>query len=318
MEFEKELAGVSIIRDSLITVGVFDGVHLGHKYLISQLKKLAGQQGLYPIAITFHKHPQEVLMPGSQPPFLTDADEKAYLLKQEGIECVIVLTFTQELSRVDAADFIDILQTRLRMKGLVVGPDFALGRNTEGNISYLQKLGKEKGFTVTVIPPVRSNGDIISSTAIRRSLAAGDMEKVHRFLGRPFSLHGNVVHGAGRGTGLGFPTVNLNILPGQAIPSDGVYATLAITDNRRYASVTNIGMNPTFDAARRTIETYLLDFRDNLYDREIKIDFVLKIRDEVKFSNAEELSRQIFKDIKQTRTILDKYRDQQANKNAGV
>ena len=154
MQVEQELNGFLPAGDSLVTIGVFDGVHLGHKYLISKLKELAGQQGLHSVVVTFHKHPQEVLAPESQPPFLTDAVEKADLLKKEGVDGVIVLTFTSQLSQLNAREFISLLQKKLRMRGLVIGPDFALGRQAEGNIPALRRLGSEMGFSVTVIPPV--------------------------------------------------------------------------------------------------------------------------------------------------------------------
>ena len=202
------------------------------------------------------------------------------------MDAVIVLTFTPELSQLSARKFVNFLQSKLRMKGLVIGPDFAMGRRGEGNIPTLKKLGEELGFSVTVIPPVKINGEIVSSTAIRQALADGDMEKVQRLMGRPFSLHGKVIHGKGRGTGLGFPTVNLDILPGQAIPRDGVYVTRAHVEDRIYPSVTNVGKNPTFDNTERTIEAFLLDFRDNLYEKEVKIDFIHKLRGEIKFNNV--------------------------------
>ena len=305
MQVEQELAGFPQDRDSLVTIGVFDGVHLGHKYLISRLKELASQQGLRSIVITFQKHPQEVLNPHSQPPFLSDAAEKAELLKKEAVDEVIVLTFTPQLASLSAREFITLLQKKLRMKGLVVGPDFALGRNSEGGISTLRKLGSEMGFSVTVIPPVRKNGEIISSTAVRRALAEGDMERVNWLMGRPFSLHGRVIHGKGRGAGLGFPTVNLDILPGQAVPTDGVYATRAYVGGRTFPSVTNVGTNPTFGDAERAVESYLLDFHDNLYDCVVKIDFIHKLRGEIKFESAEELVKQIGMDIRQTKAILN-------------
>ena len=190
------------------------------------------------------------------------------------------------------------------MQGLVVGPDFALGKNGEGNIPTLRRLGKELDFTVTAIPPVKINGETISSTAIRKAMADGDMEKVQRFMGRPFSLHGKVVHGRGRGTGLGFPTVNLDILPGQALPPDGVYATLAYVDERTFHSVTNIGLNPTFGEDKRTVESFLLDFQNNLYEHEVKIDFIRKLRGEIKFETPQDLVKQIYKDIAEARQVL--------------
>jgi riboflavin kinase/FMN adenylyltransferase len=305
MQLEHEFTRYASEKDSLITIGVFDGVHIGHQHLIAQLKNMAEKQGLISVVITFSQHPQEILTPGSHPPFLSDAGEKATLLKKEKVDAVIVLTFTPELSQLTAREFVNLLQTKLRMKGLVIGPDFAMGKNSEGNIDNLRKLGQEMGFSVTVIPPVKNNGDIVSSTAIRRSLADGDMPKVERMMGRPFSLHGRVIHGKGRGKGLGFPTVNLNILPGQALPSDGVYATRAHISGKEFPSVTNVGTNPTFGTNERTIEAYLLEFQDDLYELEVKIDFVCKIRDEIEFANVEDLKTQITSDIIIARSILE-------------
>jgi riboflavin kinase / FMN adenylyltransferase len=304
VQLEQELTGYSLKKDSLITIGVFDGVHVGHQYLIDQLKQQAKKQNLLSVVLTFSQHPEEILTPGSHPPFLSDASEKASLLKKEQVDAVVILTFTRELSQLSAREFVDLLRKRLKMRGLVIGPDFAMGKNNEGNIDNLQKLGQEMGFSVTVISPVKKNGDIVSSTAIRRSLASGDVEKVARMMGRPFSLHGRVIHGKGRGKGLGFPTVNLDILPGQALPSDGVYATRAFVDGKIYPSVTNVGTNPTFGANERTIEAFLLDYRDNLYEHEVKIDFVRKVRDEIKFDNVEDLKKQIASDITAARSIL--------------
>ena len=304
MRLDQELSGFQDNRDSIVTIGVFDGVHLGHKYLISQLNELARQRGLRSVVITFHRHPQEVLTPHSQPPFLTDSTEKADLLKKEGVDSVIILTFTKKLSRLSAREFLILLKTKLKMRSLVIGPDFAMGRDNEGDIPTLRQLGEEIGFTLTVIPPAVKNGETVSSTAIRNALVAGDMEKVRLLMGRPFSLHGKVIHGKGRGVGLGFPTANLDVLPGQAVPGDGVYATLVDVNGRIYLSLTNVGMNPTFGNANRTVESYLFDLRGDLYGREIKIEFVHKIRDEIKFNNPGQLTLQINQDIQQAKEML--------------
>jgi riboflavin kinase/FMN adenylyltransferase len=304
VQLEKELAGFHEDRDSLITIGVFDGVHLGHKYLISQVIELARQQGLRSVVITFNKHPQEILAPESHPPFLTDSREKANLLKKEGVDSVIILSFTKKLAQMSAPEFLNILKTKLSMRGLVIGPDFALGRNNEGNISILCKLSKEMGFSLKVIPPAVKNGEVVSSTGIRKALAEGNMEKVQVLLGRHFSLHGKVIHGKGRGVGLGFPTANLDILPCQAVPSDGVYATLAHIGSRIYNSVTNVGMNPTFANTIRTIESFLFGLDGDLYGHEVRIEFVHKLRGEIKFKNTADLTAQVSKDIQQAKEIL--------------
>jgi riboflavin kinase / FMN adenylyltransferase len=303
VQLEQELDAFNQNQDSLITIGVFDGVHLGHKYLISQLKELAQKQGFRSVAITFDKHPQEVLTPASYPPYLIDISEKTDLLKKEGIDALVVLTFTRELAVYSARSFLKLLQTKLGMRGLVIGPDFALGRNNEGNIQTIRKLGEEMDFSVTIVPPVMINGEIVSSTSIRNYLVEGMMEKVKKFLGRPFSLHGMVIHGKARGTGLGFPTVNLNVLPGQALPSDGVYATKTYLDDKSWNSITNIGNNPTFGDTGHSIETFLLNFNADLYYHEIKIEFIHKIRNEIKFKGIEQLQKQISEDIKQVNLI---------------
>jgi riboflavin kinase / FMN adenylyltransferase len=305
VQLEQELDGFDQSQDSLITIGVFDGVHLGHKYLIYQLKDLAQKQGYRSIVITFDKHPQEILTPSSFPLFLTDSSEKTLLIKNENIRDLIVLSFTPELAGYSAREFLKLLKQKLGMRGLVIGPDFALGRNHAGNIQTIRSLASEMDFSVTIVPPVMLNGEIVSSTSIRKSLLDGDVEKANKLLGRPFSLHGKVIHGKARGSGLlGYPTVNLNVLKGQALPGDGVYVTRTSLDDQSYDSVTNIGFNPTFGNTDRTIETFLLNYHNDLYYREIKLQFFHKIRNEIKFNSIEQLKDQISQDIKQVEVIL--------------
>ena len=305
MLVEKELAEFSPKKDTVLTIGVFDGVHLGHKYLISQLKEQARQRNLLSGVVTFRQHPQEVLSPQTGLPYLTSLAEKVSLLKNEGVDIVVALTFDQELAKLSARQFVTRLKKYLRMVGLVIGPDFALGRGRQGTAEALRKLGEEMGFTVTVVSPVKVNGEVVSSTAIRQALARGDMTKVVRLIGRPFSLRGMVTTGVGRGSQLGFPTANLEVDTKRAIPSDGVYATWAHIDGQAYQSMTNIGWRPTFGGQGRTIETYVLDYRDDLYGRKLKIDIIERLRDEKRFASAEELKKQITEDIKQGRAILD-------------
>ncbi|MDI6814757.1 MAG: bifunctional riboflavin kinase/FAD synthetase [Dehalococcoidales bacterium] len=305
MLVEEELARLSPKKDMLLTIGVFDGVHLGHKYLISQLKEHASRQNLLSGVVTFHQHPQEVLSPQTRLPFLTDLTERTNLLKNEGIDAIITLSFTHELAQLSARQFISLLKKYLRMRGVVIGPDFALGRNREGNTNTLHRLGQDMNFSVTVISPIVISGEVVSSTAIRKALTDGDMKRVHNMIGRPFSLHGRVITGAGRGIELGFPTANLDIDQEQALPADGVYATWAYIDDKAYQSMTNIGKRPTFDGSRRIVEVYLLDYHSHLlYGHELKINIMERLRSEKQFDTAEELKKQITKDIKQGRAIL--------------
>ncbi len=305
MLVEEELAKYASERETVITVGVFDGVHLGHKQLISELLKQAGRKGMLSGIVTFRQHPEDLFNSKTKLPFLTDIKTRARLLRDEGIDTIVLLSFTSELSRLDFRSFIGLLVKYLKMRGIVIGSDFALGKSREGDAAALKRLGDEMGFAVTVVPPLEINGEVVSSTSIRKAMAEGDMEKVYRLTGRYFSLHGKVVTGAGRGEGLGFPTANLGVNSGQALPPDGVYAGLAHINGEIYQAMTNVGKDPTFGGTERTIESYLLDYRGDLYGHELSVDFVAKLRNEKKFASAEELKKQVAEDIKHGRTILE-------------
>ena len=305
MSIEEELARLAPDKDMLLTIGVFDGVHLGHKCLISQLVAQARQQDLLSGVVTFRQHPQEVLQPQTKLPFLTDLVERSDLLRNEGVEVIIPLSFTVELARLSARQFLSLLKKYLRMRGLVIGPDFTLGRNREGNADTLRALGQEMNFSVTVVPAVIIDGEVVSSTAIRKALANGDMKKVHSLTGRPFNLHGRVVIGAGRGVALGFPTANLDIVLEQALPANGVYACWTYIDGQAYQSMTNIGQNPTFGDRKRAIEVYVVDYHGDLYGRELKLDIMERLRDEKKFSTVAELKEQMAEDVKHGKAILN-------------
>jgi len=307
MPVEKELAKLKPEKDTLLTIGVFDGVHLGHKYLLSQLTKQAKEQDLISGVVTFDRHPHEVLSPQSKLPFLTDLTQRIDLLKNEGIDAIFTLPFTRELAQLGAHQFVNLLKKYLRMRGMVIGADFALGQNREANADVLRSLGQGMKFSVTVIPPVMINGEVVSSTAIRNALADGDMKKVLNLVGRPFSLNGRVTSGAGRGVGLGFPTANLDIDPRQALPAEGVYATWAYIDAQAYQSMTNIGNQPTFGGSQRVVEVHILDYHNNLYGRKLRIDLIERLRDEKQFDTPEELKKQIAEDIKQGRAILSSH-----------
>jgi len=305
MSVEEELARLSPEKEMLLTIGVFDGVHLGHKYLIAQLKELARQQGLLSGVITFRQHPQEVLSPQTKLPFLTDLDQRTKLLKNEGVKAIIPLSFTPELAQLSPGQFLGILKKHLRMRGLVIGSDFALGRNREGNTDTLRRLGQEMGFSVTVVPPMVIDGEVVSSTAIRKALAEGDVKRVQNLVGRPFRLHGRVMAGARRGVELGFPTANLDISPQQALPAEGVYVSRAQIDDQAHPAMTNIGQRPTFGENQRVVEVYLLDYHGDLYGQELAIDIIERLRDEKKFDTPEQLKKQIAEDVKQGKAILD-------------
>lgn len=301
---EEELARISPDRDTALTIGVFDGVHLGHRELLAKVKELARQQDLLSGVITFSQHPREVISPQTRLPMLTDLEERRRLLKNEGMNFVVILSFGPEVARLDARSFIGLIKKYLRVRALVVGPDFALGRGREGDAAALRKLGRELGFTVTVVPPVTVQGERVSSTAIRSALAAGNMKTVRRLTGRFFRLHGPVVSGERRGAGLGFPTANIQANENQALPADGIYATRAFLGGREYQSVTNIGRRPTFNGADRTVEVYILDFSGDIYGKVLEIEIIERLREEKCFNTIEDLKKQMAEDVKATRALL--------------
>ena len=307
MEVEAELARLSPEKDMLLTIGVFDGVHRGHQALIAQLTEQARQRHWLSGVVTFQQHPREMLSAGANLPFLTSLTERVNLLKNEGVDAVITLSFTQELAQFSAGQFAGLLKKYLRMRGLLIGPDFALGRNREGNADTLRTLGQSMDFSVIVVPPVRMNGGMVSSTAIRQALADGDMKRVVSLIGRPFGLQEQLTAGAGRGLKLGFPTANLDIDPKRALPAEGVYATRAHIDDRVYQSVTNIGRRPTFGSNSRTVEVHILNYQGNLYGRQLKIDIVERLRGGRQFGSVEELKKQIAEDVKQAMALLESW-----------
>jgi len=305
VQVEKELARVKPQQDMLLSVGVFDGVHLGHQGLLTHLRDEAKSKNYLSGVVTFKSHPEVVLTGENKLLWLNDLETRVTLHRSLGIDIVVALPFSSELARLTARRFVQLLQQHLKMRGLIIGPDFALGRNREGDAEKLRILGQEMGFSVEVIPEVVIDVYIVRSSTIRQALARGDMKKVEMLIGRLFSLSGQVVSGDGRGKGLGFPTANLDIKRDQALPSDGVYATISHTNDSSLPSVTNIGVRPTFGGSKRLVETYILDFEGDLLGQRLTIDLVGKLRDEERFDTVEELKDQMMKDVKQARQVLN-------------
>lgn len=306
MQVEGELAGFAPQRETVLAIGVFDGVHLGHRHLIEYLKRQALVRDHLAGVITFANHPQQVLSPQTPLPYLSSLEDKIRLLQQLDIEMVVPLSFNQELAELSASQFIHLLQEHLKMRGLVIGPDFALGRGREGDVFTLHSLGKEMGFTVDVVAPKEIEGEVASSTNIRQALAQGDIQKARKLLGRSFSLKGPVVHGVERGTSLGFPTANIKANSNQALPADGVYVTRAYLSEHAYPSVTNIGKRPTFGQGERTIEVYMLDFQGGIYGEDLRIELLERLRGEKRFSDPAELKAQIERDVERAREVFRK------------
>lgn len=288
------------------TIGSFDGVHRGHQAIIRQLVTGAHASGAKAVVVTFSPHPAVVLRGLQGPFFLTDHQERADLLAGLGVDVLVTLTFDRSLSARSAADFMGDLCSHLGLKRLLVGYDFALGRGREGNVFRLKQLGEEMGYKVEVISPVESGGEVVSSSRIRALLTAGKVEAAAEMLGRPYGLNGMVVHGEGRGHGLGIPTANLLVSPDRISPGVGVYATMARVRGRAIQSVTNIGVRPTFEGGSSTarIETHLLDFRQDLYGQTIRLEFIQFLRNEQRFASIDALLEQIHLDIQHAREVL--------------
>ena len=304
MRIDQELAALRVERDSMLTVGVFDGVHRGHRLLIAQLVEQARRTGRAAGVVTFRNHPAAVLRADFQPQYLTTLEQRLDLLRETGVDFVAPVTFDAELSRLDAREFAARLVSTLRMRGLVVGADFAMGHGRGGNPAALTRLGEELGFTVRAVDLLADGPLTVKSTSIRRALSDGDVESVAIMLGRNFSSQGVVIEGDKRGRELGFPTANLETTPGLAVPANGIYAAWAEVDGERHMAAVSIGVRPTFGEHPRAIEAYLLEYQGNLYGKTMRLEFVAHLRDELKFDTVEALVARMRDDVQTTSQIL--------------
>lgn len=304
MQLLRELPASPPRESALLTIGVFDGVHLGHRYLLEQLREAAAREGAASVVLTFTNHPRTVIRPGDCVPYITTVKDRLELLRNEGVDLVIPLTFDEELSRLQAHEFVDLLRERVNMRGLVMGSGFAMGHKRGGTPETLADMGREKGFSVTVVEPVAAQGEEVSSTVIRDAIARGDMSKACRLLGRHFLLRGEVVKGQGRGRELGFPTANIGTPEGRVVPGDGIYAARALVDGSALPAAVSIGVRPTFDDGERVVEVHILDFGRDLYGSELAVEFVERLRDELRFDSVEELVAQMAEDVEQSRQVL--------------
>jgi len=304
MRIEQELKQAHIDRDSVLTIGVFDGVHRGHQSLISKVIAEADARGAASGVVTFRNHPDSVLNPNFQPQYITSVEERIRLIEDLGVDFVVPVTFDMNVAGLRAGKFANLLRSELRMRGLVVGPDFAMGYRREGNVEALSSLGGELEFSVSVVDLLSEGGDAVHSTSIRKAIVNGSVGDAAKKLGRNFSISGTVVTGEKLGRTLGFPTANIEVGPSMAIPGNGIYATIAVVDGERHMAATSIGTRPTFDGKGRTIEAFLLGFDKNLYNKQLRLEFVHRLRDELKFESVDDLLKQMELDVEQTRTLL--------------
>jgi riboflavin kinase/FMN adenylyltransferase len=300
------LTDVHLLRPALVTIGVFDGVHVGHRRLIEALVARAKASGQLTVVVTFFPHPDKVLHGLTGRYYLTTPEQRAAELHALGVDVVITQTFDDTFRHTRAADYVRLLCQQLKMAELWVGQHFALGYDREGTVAFLSALGQQLGFSVHAVELVAAPEaeGVVSSTAIRELLLAGKVEAVVGLLGRPFAIQGEVVHGDQRGRTIGFATANIAVWDEQILPARGVYAGWATVEGQRWAAVTNIGIRPTFDGQRQTVEAHLLDFSGNLYGKILNLTFEFWLRGEQKFSGIDALVAQIRADVEAGRRLL--------------
>jgi riboflavin kinase/FMN adenylyltransferase len=305
MQHYRSLEEVNL-QNSWLTVGVFDGVHRGHQQIIKKITAGAHANEAPAVVLTFDPHPASVLG-GREIKCLTLPEERTELLGQLDVDVVITERFTRELSTVTAYDFMSQLRRQLGLKHLLVGYDFALGKGREGNAARLAEIGLELGYSVDVVPALSDESGVISSTEIRKLIEVGNVGEAAQLLGHFYHLHGPVIHGDARGRTLNIPTANIAYPSEKMIPAKGIYACWAYLNEKKYLAAINIGTNPTFTPDKDTpnVEAHLLDFRGEIYGEDVRLEFVARLRDELKFDSVDALLEQIRKDVEVTRKILE-------------
>ena len=309
MQIIRDLTEAHLTESTVLTIGTFDGLHRGHQALIRQLKTAARQLRAKSAVIAFHPRPKAVFVPeryGND--YLTTPDERIALFKSLGLDILVLVPFTLELAQIMAYDFVKLVVESLNVVQFWVGHDFALGKNREGNVEKLAELSAEFNYTLREIEPFLLDSKVVSSSEIRQQLLTGEVRQAAHLLGRYPSLTGKIVLGARRGRTIGFPTANFAVPAERLVPANGVYATFVRRpdDDRRLASVTNIGVRPSFDGQERTVESFIFDFDKDIYDQTFTLEFVERLRPEKKFDGIEALVNQITRDSEQARSLLAK------------
>lgn len=306
------------LQNSWLTIGSFDGVHLGHQAIVRQLTAGAHAEGLPAVVLTFFPHPAVVLGKRNDPFYLSSPEEKAALLGELGVDVVVTHPFNLNVSLLSPNEFMSNVTAHLHPSHLMVGYDFALGRGRTGDVVALSKIGEELGYYLEVIQPVTSGSEVISSSQIRQALRDGNVEEAARLLGRPYAIRGEIIHGDGRGKSIGIPTANLQVWAERAIPKAGVYvcqATFELSGEEKraqtgvaYGAVANVGVRPTFEkqAVAPRVEAHLLDFDRDLYGQQIRLTFLARLRDEQRFPDVQTLVKQIHADIERGKEFLSR------------
>jgi riboflavin kinase/FMN adenylyltransferase len=292
------------LRGAAVAIGNFDGVHRGHARLIERLTATARALGGPAVVFTFDPHPVSILRPDAAPMPLLWTERKIEILAELGVEAVVVYPTTREFLELDARQFFDrIVREKLAAKALVEGPNFFFGHNRSGNVEVLRQFCDEAGLSFEVTAPVDLDGQVVSSSRVRKLLLAGSIAESGQMLGRPYRIRGMVVRGAGRGSKLGFPTANVERVD-TLLPPDGIYAGKAWVEKNAFPAAISLGTNPTFNEQALKVEVYLLDYQGDLYDRPLQVDFITRLRDTIKFDSAEKLIDQMTHDVEETRRIV--------------
>jgi riboflavin kinase/FMN adenylyltransferase len=304
MEIIRDLTTVHIPKPTVLTIGSFDGIHRGHQYLIRRVVARANEMGASSALVTLHPHPKIVLRPDSEMRYLSTIEERLDLLTPLGLDYAVVFPFSLETSQIRAREFVQLLLDHLNLKEIFCGADFAFGYKREGNIAFLRELGREKNFVVTMVEPQKFDDTILSSTRARELIAQGEIDEAVRILGRFPSVRGRVVHGDQRGRTLGFPTANLSLADRRLIPANGIYAVRVRFENEWRLGAASIGVRPTFEGKNRLVEVFILDWDGDLYDRVMEVQFVKRLRDELKFESVDALVVQMTRDVAEARRVL--------------
>ncbi len=307
MHVYRDLAQPQLTEPTVLTIGTFDGLHLGHQHLLNQLKTAAQTHQARSAVISFHPRPKAIFATHKYgQDYLTTAEERIVLFKQHKIDILILMPFSLELAKISANDFMQLLVDRLNIVEFWAGHDFALGKNREGTTEKLSDIGKKLGYSVRQFEPFLVEGETVSSTQVRRHITTGDIAGATKLLGRYPSLTSHIIKGDQRGRTIGFPTANFAVPAERLLPTNGVYATFVTRHKtgQRHSSVTNIGIRPSFEGQHRTIEAFIFDFNEDIYGETLTLEFVEHLRPEQKFDGIEALISQINQDAEQARQLL--------------
>ncbi len=293
------------LKNSWLTIGVFDGVHRGHQQILKSLTAGAREHSVPAVVLTFNPHPAK-LFGRSEIRLLTLPDERVQLFDSFGVDVTVIHPFNREVANTSAFDFMQSLRKHLGVSHLILGYDSTLGKNREGDATRLREIGRELGYTVEVVSALSDESGVISSTEIRKLIETGNVAEAARLMGHLYSLHGPVIHGDARGRTINVPTANIDYSHEKMIPANGIYACWAYLRNKKYQAAINIGVNPTFTPDKQipNVEAHILDFRDEIYGQDVKLEFVARLRNELRFDSVDKLLEQIWKDIEDTKRIL--------------